>query len=68
MMSAAPNPMGAGPSVFNSAPNAAPPVQVAAKKSNMPIFIAIGVVVLLVIGIAVFLLMQHSGATTPAAK
>jgi hypothetical protein len=68
MMNAAPNPAGAGPSVFNSAPNAAPPGQVAAKKSNMPIFIAIGVVVLLLIGIAVFLLMQHSGATTPAAK
>jgi hypothetical protein len=74
MINAVPNSMGAGPSVFNAAPNnaapnnAAPPVQMVAKKSNMPIFIAIGVVVLLVIGIAVFLLMQHSGATTPAAK
>jgi hypothetical protein len=40
----------------------------APKKSNLPIFIAIGAVVVIVIGIVIFLLMQHSGATTPAAK
>jgi hypothetical protein len=68
MMSAAPTPMGSAPSVFNAAPTSAPPAQLAAKKSNTPIFIAIGAVVLLIIGIVVFLLMQHSGATTPAAK
>jgi hypothetical protein len=56
-----------GPSVFGStpAPMAAAP---APKKSNLPIFIAIGAVVVIVIGIVIFLLMQHSGATTPAAK
>jgi hypothetical protein len=70
MMNVPATPMG-GPSVFSAPPNAAPAPPMATKKSNAPLFIAIGVVIVLLLGIVVFLLMQHSGAspaTIPAAK
>jgi len=67
MMSAPQMAQGPAPSVFNSAPNYAPPAQVAVKKSNAPLFIAIGVVLLLVIGIVLFLVLRQP-ATIPAAK
>jgi hypothetical protein len=58
-----------GPSLFSQPPSAplAPQAPVIAKKSNLPLFIAIGVVVLLVIGIVIFLLTRQP-ATIPAAK
>jgi hypothetical protein len=68
MMAAPPGASGPVPSVFAQAANTAPAAAPAAKKSNMVLFIAIGLVVLLVIGIVVFLLMRGQTATLPATK
>jgi hypothetical protein len=65
MMSAPQLSASPGPSVFNAPPNAA--AQSPAKKSNAPLFIAIGVVVLLLIAIVLFLVLR-TAPTIPAAK
>jgi hypothetical protein len=68
MMAAPPGASGPAPSVFAQGANTAPAAAPAAKKSNMVLFIAIGLVVLLVIGIVVFLLLRGQTATRPATK
>jgi hypothetical protein len=58
MMSSPPIAPGGGPSVFAQGPGAAPQSAPAQKKSNAVLFIAIGVVVVLIIGIVIFLMMR----------